>query len=324
MKKIDFKKRSTWFALLGIAASIGLICFLWNVLYLGYSAEDRLIARNLAAISGLSKSDVFHLYDARGSWEPVKENIFVYKKILGHLPNGFWSGRKTYGLIKIYETGDILATTEFVSNYGSDYSQVEELLKQHAQGRSLEDIFACTVSSKAYAAYQPGGREQIRQWLAAGYQPQDIINADAIAMAKDMPIDQVLAMKTSATRWEAIAKSLNYELKSGETMAVVTLPSNESATSASDYESIVKEANQKAEQNKTLSEQALAQDLGLSSKQMAEYKDRGFTFRDIQNAYRLARDTGTDIEQIFQERATSEDWKDIIARHSQQGNTSHE
>ena len=67
----------------------------------------------------------------------------------------------------------------------------EDYLKQHSEGRSLEEIFAAVVTSREYAAYQPVNRDQIRQWLSWGYTPQDIINADSIARAKDMQMGGV-------------------------------------------------------------------------------------------------------------------------------------
>lgn len=315
--KIDFKKRSTWIYLFSIILAVAAMSYAYAELRLGYTAQDRQIARDLAALSGLTEDDVFGLYDARGTWEPVIENIFVYKQILADF-NTALSRNKTFELIKAYEPSDILTVDEFLTNYRSDYASVEDYLMKHNAGQSFEEIFALDVTSKAYLAYQPMDKDTIRQYLKSGYLPQDIINADSIALAKDLQINEILAMKTKSTKWEAIADSLGYEFKDENTPVTITLPNQTEPLTATDYETLIKQANSIAEQNKQQAEQKFAVSAGIAAAKMTEYKDKGYSFRDIQNAYRLAQELGIEAEPILERRSTGLDWKTIISEYRQE------
>ena len=75
----------------------------------------------------------------------------------------------------------------------------------------------------------------------------------------------------------------------------------------------MKDTNAQAEQNKARTEQGLAEELRLTDKQVEEYKAQGFTFRDLQNAGRLSKETGRTLDEILRQRQVGLTWESITA-----------
>ncbi len=285
-------------------------------------AADLRLAGDLAALSGLDRETVLKLYDAVGSWDTVRENIFLYKRVLNLAKQDPDAYEKVFAAAKKYKAGDMLTVYEFLAGHNCDLKRAEEHLSKHAGGTSLEDILAQALDEKTYKVYQPAGEDQVRAWLNAGYLPQDIINADAAARAKDLLITDVLALKKDSVTWDKIGRKLGYEFKvpAAPDAPAVTLTIREAGgdrtVSARDYETLVKEANTKAEKDKAAREEKICRELGLTAAQLAEYKAQGLTIWDMQNAARLAKKSGAALEQILQERRDGQTWETIIEKYS--------
>ena len=82
-QRIARRKKRRIVTIVVVLLALAVLPYAYAALHLGYSEEDRQIARDLAALSGLSEDAVFDIRDTQESWAPVTENIFVYKKILG-------------------------------------------------------------------------------------------------------------------------------------------------------------------------------------------------------------------------------------------------
>jgi len=280
---------------------------------------DIKIAGDLSALSGLSKEEVLKLYDAVGNWDTVRQNIFVYKKVLDLAKEEPKAYAEVFDLVQRFKAGEMLTVYEFLDNHDRDFKPAAALLAEHAKGTSLESVFATFMDTKTYKVYAPAGEEQIRRWLDSGYLPQDIINADSIAKAKDMQITDVLVLKNDSTTWEQIGRKLRYKFADspdkGATLKIRGAAGTRTV-SAKDYETLAKKENLKADQEKAELEEQVCREAGLTSVQMEVYKSKGFTFRDIQNAARLAQKSGTSMDKILQERKDGNSWETIIKAYS--------
>lgn len=278
---------------------------------------DLQMAADLSALSGLSKDTVLNIYDAVGSWDTVRQNIFVYKRILSLADKESYDD--AFDIFRDYQAPDILAVYEFLSANGDGFGDAEKLMKERAKGTKWEEILAAYLDNKLYKVYQPAGDDQIRQWLNAGYLPQDIINADSIARAKDMQIAKVLELKTDTTTWEQIAQKLKYKFnypKDKDVSLSVYEAGGTKTISGADYETVVEKANAEAEKTEKEAEDKVRGDFGLTDTQIEIYKSRGFTLHDIENAARLAQKSNTPMDKILQERLDGKSWEEIIKVYS--------
>lgn len=318
--KIHFKKKTTWIAIISMVITIALMHYAYAKLHLNYSAEDRQIARDLAALSGLPEDDVFSIRDVIDDWEAITGNIFIYKDILTRVGDNKKDKKTTFKLIGQYPAQQVLTVYQYLDQNGRHLSDAGDLLEK-AGSESMEAILSGTVDSKLYEAYKPAGKEQIRQWLAEGYAPQDILNADTISMAKDMKIGAVLAMKNSSNTWEDIGKRLDYEFKSESTGVAVQMPDNGQTRkiSSSDYQTLVKEANARAEQKRVKKEADIRKNLKLPASQIEKLHERGFSLRDLENARRLSNETNISMEQLLKERNQGKSWAELLAKYHKTG-----
>jgi len=283
----------------------------------GKSADNQ-IAIDLAALSGLSKSAVLRLYDAIGDWDTVRQNIFVYKKILDTLGKNQAAYKEVFLLIAEYKAENILAVHEFLAANGSDFGLAGALLAEHAKGTEMELVLSNTLNMKDFKHYKPADEELIRSWMKDGYTPQDILNADSIARAKDMDIAKVLELKKESETWEQVGNQLAYKFVYADDTATLTIKkaAGNQSISAEDYESAVKKANAEADKEKEKIEQEICREHNLTSIQLGKYKEDGFSVREVQNAARLADKSGASIDEILQERKTGKSWEEIINSYS--------
>ncbi len=283
----------------------------------GKSADNQ-IAIDLAALSGLSKSAVLRLYDAIGDWDTVRQNIFVYKKILDTLGKNQAAYKEVFLLIAEYKAENILAVHEFLAANCSDFGLAGALLAEHAKGTEMELVLSNTLNMKDFKHYKPADEELIRSWMKDGYTPQDILNADSIARAKDMDIAKVLELKKNFESWEQVGNQLAYKFEKANDKATLNIKkaAGNQAISAEDYESAVKKANAKAEKEKEKIEQEICREHNLTRVQLGKYKEDGFSVWEVQNAARLAEKSGASIDEILQERKTGKSWEEIINSYS--------
>lgn len=280
---------------------------------------DIKMAQDLAVLSGMSKETVLELYDAVGSWDTVRDNIFVYKRILDLVKNDAGAYAEAFEVIAGYDAGNVLTVYEFLANNDRGFKQAKRLLGDHAKGTSMEAVLASASDDKEYKFYKPAGEDQVRRWLGEGFLPQDILNADMIGRAKDKSITHVLSMKNDTNTWEQVGKKFGY--KFDESIGAAASIKVRGATGTlsfkgDDYEEAVKKANAKAEQDRVEMEKKICRESGLSIEQIDEYKNQGLTVWDIQNALRLAQKSGDSIDKILQERKDGKDWKAIIKTYS--------
>lgn len=316
------RQKSKYFWI-GIALTVSLLGFsipyAYAKLHLGYSAAERKTAADLASLSGLPADMVFDLYDADGSWESVKQNILIYRTILDTMPaNG--SQNQIVDLAEKYEARDILAVVQFAAKYQRNAGVVEDILAKHAEGKNLEDLFAAEITNHEYANYHPADKEEIRQWLAAGLTPEDIIQADTIAIAKDMKLQTVIEMKRDDVSWEEIGKKLHFMTEKAEAQAQITLPAanGPETLSAPDYESLIQKANQSADQNQQKAIEELSVKLGTKPEKINALIQKGYHRGEIINAYHLAEKAGTTPDKVLSERAAGKTWTVIVKKYDRE------
>ncbi len=281
-------------------------------------AADKQRAADLASLSGLSNDTVLELYDSVGDWDKVRENIFIYKRVLNLAEKDADAYEDVFGILADYQPQDILAVYEFLASKSPDYTVAEELLQEHAKGTDMQAVLAGALQTKAYKVYKAADETQIRQWLAKGYTPQDVIQADTIAQAKDKSIAEVLAAKTKANTWEQVGKKFGHTFDKGETkVAEVKLEGSGGATfTGPDYTTAAEKANAQAAQGKLALEKQICQETGVSEAQMAAYKAQGLNLWDVQNASRLAKQSNTPMDKLLQERKDGKSWETIIKAHT--------
>lgn len=284
-----------------------------------HSEADEIKAGELAALSGLSEETVLKLFDAVGSWDTLRQNIFVYKRILTLVKDDSAAYDEVFDLAGQFEAKDMLIVYEFLESEAPDFDQAENILKAHAKGTSMEAVLAAAVDTKTYKVYLPADDEQVRGWLNSGYTPQDIINADLLARAKDKSIAAVIALKNESTTWEQVGKKYGYKFRqTADKPATIQIRgvTGTRSVSGKDYEEIVKKSNSQAEEDMAALEEQVCRDFGLTAAQIDEYKSQGFGIREIENAARLAGKSGASMDKILQERKDGKTWAAIIETYS--------
>lgn len=272
-------------------------------------------ASELSALSGLPSETILRLYDSVGSWEAVRQNLFVFRRILGFAQQDTDAYDKVFDLASKFKADEMLTVYEYAYRCSNNFDLAEQMLEKHSGGTSLENVLAEAETAKPYKVYKPAGEEQIRQWLNEGYIPQDVLSADELARAKDMDIAAVLALKNSETNWQDIGQKLSYKFEDEQarqaTINVQGVTGNLSFKGR-DYEAAINQANKKAEEQYLALEDKVRQDYGVTKEQMQAYKEKGFTVRDIQNAARLSQKSGTPLDKILQERTDGKSWEEVI------------
>jgi hypothetical protein len=280
---------------------------------------DQKMSADLAAFSGLQQNIVLKLYDAVGTWEKVRENIFVYKRVLELVLQNESAFDDVFAIIRQYSAEDVLAVYEFLAANAPDYDKAEDLLAEHAKGTSLDTLLAAAIQTKTYRVYKPAEKEQVRAWFNQGYKPEDILKADSIALAKDLSINSILASKDDNQTWEETGKKFGHKFTQSTNSPVSVKIKDGASTetfSGKDYQSAVKEANKKAKKDREMLEQETGTEYGMTADQINEYKNQGFSVHDIRNAAKLARKSGASMDIILQERKDGKDWETIIQTYN--------
>lgn len=319
--KLYLRKKSTCIIVIGAALTIFLLRFAYAELHLNYSAEDRMIARDLAKLSGLPEDDVFSIRGVIDDWDPITENILVYKDILDRVGDSSKNREMAFELIGQYPAGEVLTVYQYLDQNQRDLNLAWDILKRADGGESLEAILTGTADSKLYDSYRPADKEQIRKWLETGYSPQDILNADTISMSKDMKIGEVLAMKAPSVTWEAIGKRLGYEFETETTSVSLQIPDacKTRMVYSSDYAALVSEVNASAESKKTRTKDKIIREIEMTQQQLDHYQAEGHSLHDLQNARRLSQESGRSVDNILLEKSQGRSWLELVNKYHKEG-----
>lgn len=280
---------------------------------------DKSVVRDLADVSGLSPDTVKKLYNAVGSWDKVKETMFVYKKIIGY-EGETPENSQVFELIKEYDSKVLLATYEFLNRNNRGFSEVKAILEETKKGTSLENILAGLMPRKEYLVYKSVDKEQVKEWLSKGYSPQDIINADKIAMDKDLSIYTVIEMKNESTNWEDISANFQYSLNETDaTSSTVILKeadkTGDQSLIANDYEIQAQNATRQANKHK----EKLIEEFKDETVDHVKYLNEGFNVHEIKNALRLANESGSSIDEVLLYKKSGQSWEDVVKKYSGKG-----
>lgn len=274
------------------------------------------IARDLATISGLSEETINEIYVSLDDWEAVKENIFVYKRIFSLIQDNQEEYNNVFSLLQKYKSTDLLAIYEFIDSNSKNFRDIEQILSQYDSGMSLEEIFTDSISEsiyESYNVYKPADKKLIRKWLAAGYLPNDIINADSIAMERDMEIKAILNLKNENITWDEIKENLDYKLEEEMSIAVsIKRHDNIEIVTAKNHKDLVKKVNNKAKKIKETGKQKILIDKYKSNKKL---NASGLNKNEIVNVIRISERSGADIEEILEYRKSAKNWKEVINKY---------
>lgn len=282
-------------------------------------AEDNKLAIDLAALSGIPKPDILKLYKATGSWDTVRDNIFVFKKILQINEKHGLDVDEAIELIGQNQPKEILTVFEYLDSTKTNLRSAQNALKERKNGASMEQALALASTDSTYKVYKPAGEAQIRKWLNSGFTPQDIINADLVASSKDKSISEVLAAKTTENSWEAVGVKFGYQFNETSTqVAQVNIQgvTGKETLSGKDYESIVKDANNKANKDTDKLKKQLQNQSNLTEEDLNKYTEQGLSLRDVENAARLAKKSKVGMDDILNERKQGKEWEALIKEYA--------
>ena len=258
-----------------------------------YSDEDVGIAQDLSALSGLPESVVLGLYDARGDWATITENIFLYKALYAYRRN--WSFPDSWFLerAKQYEPGALLAAFEYAEGVGMQKADVSTLLSLAKDNETLTDLVAANafLDAKSYKNYQPATEEQIRAFFDSGYTVEEILQADEAARQLDCTITDILEGKVAPPK-----NMVTKEIVGGN------LPSFISVIQA-DGKKIMYQGD---------SWQSVADSLEQIYSSGNRTAEETFTTHDLQNAEKLSDETGMPEEDILALRESGMEWSNIL------------
>lgn len=274
----------------------------------GMTAEvkvDAKITKDLAGISGLSEEKIHKLYESVDDWETLKENIFVYKGIFSFVQESTEENR-VFDFLKKYKAIDVLTVYEFIDKNGKDFKKAEAIWSQLDAGIPLDAILTDTLdqmADKTYSRYQPADKETIKKWLAEGHLPNAIMEADQIAMEKDIRIEEALYPD---------AQVVSLKIKKGEDIETLR---------GKDYKEIVEEVNRKADQAKEKARDSRnAEDVetknNLSTETYESYENQGFNPHEIENAIRLSEKSGASMDAILDYKKSGVKWEEVIQKYS--------
>lgn len=292
----------------------------WALLADNYTAEDHAMARDLAALSGLSEDQVLNLYSDKGDWNVITKDILVYKSLLlDHFQGSSLTQEEVNGLIKDYQAVDLLTVCQFIAKENKDIKEITTLMKDYSDGSPMEAVLEQAKETKVYKTYVPAGEEQIKKWLDGGYLPEDVLKADEIAMSKDMLIADVIKLKAADMSWDQVEAKLAYDDKTvvdkNARLTIADGGKNKQYT-ADNYEQMTTDVNSDANKEKQNKEAKIRGELTLSDADINKYLDMGFNIYEIKNAYELSKKSGASVDTILSERRDGADWESLIEKYS--------
>lgn len=299
--------------ILGLTSSLLVGVFINNMLNDKVINDDK--ASDLSAMSGMKSDTLYKLYEAVGDWNTLRDNIFIYKYIMDEHINIANDNKGVYEIIKKYKPEELLAIYEYSSRKDLKLQDLESMLQLIDSGVALETTLVEMEVQKEYKIYIPATKEQIKNWLSLGYDPNDIIEADTIAKGVDILLQDVFALKTQDNTWTDVGTLVDYKLeeplatkvelkvKNGQEVQVL---SNE------DYESIAEEASNTARN----SEDKLYSDLKKESLDIDKYIAMGFNVKEVNNAVMLSKESGILVDEILEYKGSGQTWENVIKKYS--------
>ena len=317
--------------------------------------RDLAIAADLSVFSGMTDEIVLKIYETIYDWDTVSENILVYRKILSYMTEESEEYDKAISYIGDYDSDILLAICEYLDKNGKGMDGLEKILKEYDKGEDLEKILSMDLGQGEYLVYMPASKEDIRKWLATGYSPQDIIDADAIATQDDLDLGYILstyystsgeaidmdittgeAIDMEATTKEAVDLDLiiiTEETDPDQTTSIEAIDLTDSTTleaieltiktgskteekiTAKDYKTLVEDMKDKADKEKKDKTDKILKKYGMDTQTFAEYEKLGLNIHEIENAYKLAKEDEAKAAEILAERLDGADWPDLISKY---------
>ncbi|MEW6183373.1 MAG: hypothetical protein AB1500_09415 [Bacillota bacterium] len=277
------------------------------------SANDPKIIQ-LSHLSGIDRKTVVRLYKAVGDEDKLIKNIMVYKQLLD-LVEGIRAEKQLFHLIPEYDSSDLYVAYDYLVSDGLPTGRIEELLTQRAKGGDWDAILAGCNITKEYKKYKVLGKDELHRLLGQGYSPDDIIQADSIAKAKDLPLEDVLKRKTPDKTWDEVANALGYRGRAFHQKANLSVPGLDKNIGDKGFAALVAAGNRDAEERKRDDAAKIKAGLGLTDVQMESYLNQGYSPWDVQNAFRLAKANNTSPEDVLAKKKTGMSWEEILAAY---------
>ncbi|MDA8213151.1 MAG: hypothetical protein M0021_14920 [Clostridia bacterium] len=275
--------------------------------------QNGLKAQQIAQFAKLDTGTVLRLYQAVGDWDKLFRNISIYKQLLT-LVAGSGYEKQLFELIPQHEATDLYVAYDYFSTNELPLKEVINALELRAKGEDWEVILPKFTETKSYKNYQVLAKEDLRRLLGQGYLPEDIVQADNIARAKDLPLESVLKLKTVSNNWQTIAESLQYKGKEYNRKFKLTIPGITPAA-GEDLTSLIAASNQNAEQRKKAEEKKLETEFGLTDQDLQRYLNQGHNPHEIRNVLKLAQANNVTPEEVLDKKKQGLSWEEILAAY---------
>lgn len=308
MKRLKNKKMLAAAVVIVVLAVAGLV---YTNLYLRPSKEDLLKAGQITQISSLDTGAILRLYKATGDWDTLITNIAVYQEILG-LVEGTSAEKQFYRLIPKYGAADLYVAFDYFTDNRLPADRITEILDQRAEGGDWDSIIANCGIPPEYANYRVLEKDELHQLLARGFLPEDIIKADEIARSKDLPLQDVLRLKTGENTWDDVSVSLGRPAESRRRMNL-SVPGTDRIVE--DPEALTLVSSQKVEEHEQDVKTSIKAELGLTDEQIKTHLSQGFNLWEVRNAYKLAQAGGVSAQEILDRIKAGLGWEEILAAY---------
>lgn len=267
--------------------------------------------KQIARLADLDNDTVMKLYKAVGDWDKLFRNISIYKQLLSQV-EGIEAEKQLFNIIPKYEATDLYVAYDYFLTHEFAIEEIEEALELRTKGEDWQVILPQFTESKKYKNYQVLAKEELRRLLGQGYLPEDILQADKIARAKDLPLESVLKLKNDSNNWQSIALLLHYKGKEYKRNFKLTVP-GVTVTTDDDLEGIIMASNKKAEQRKKDEERKVETELGLTDKEFQKYVSEGHNQYEVRNAFKLAKANNVTPEEVLNKKKEGKSWEEILA-----------
>lgn len=223
-----------------------------------------------------------------------------------------------YDLVADYEANDVYVAYDYFLKNELPLSKITEALNEKSQGEEWDSILPKYLENKEFNNYKVLSKEEIQELLNAGYSPDDIIQGDSIARAKDKELQSVLQLKNSSNTWDSIAKDLGVEENQEPETANIIVPNLEHDTKGKGVEDVVYESNKVADEREKEKSFQIKTELGISDEIIQAYTSQGFNIWEIRNAYKLAKKNDVAAWEVLQKKKQGMDWQEIVDYYTKQ------
>ncbi|MEW5953681.1 MAG: hypothetical protein AB1815_08075 [Bacillota bacterium] len=307
MKKFHLKGKTAVALVLLLALSVYAVQKLLNPVGIG-----DIKVQQLSQLSGTEPGTVVRLYKAVRDWDELLKNILVYQQLLS-LVEGTPAEKQLFRLIPQYDAADLYVAYDYFISNGLPTGRIEELLEQRAKGDHWNTILAGCSISKAYSNYQVLEKSELQRLLGLGHLPEDIIEADSLARAQDLPLEDVLQLKTPDQTWAEIAAALGCRTGEFHRSPSLSVPGVE--VSDQGFPPLVAASNLNAEERKRDDQARVKTELGLTDGELETYLSQGYNPQEVRNAYRLAKANSVTPAEVLAQKKAGLSWEEILAAY---------